>query len=61
MDRSDLIEPFKGGGWTGATVTDIDGQPIRGTKLSAALVGALSSFDRLKREFNRGLSLLIMA
>jgi len=36
MDRSDLIEPFKGWGGRAAPLTIIDGQPIRGTRLSAA-------------------------
>jgi len=36
MDRSDLVEPFKG--WSGQEppLTVIDGQPIRGTRLSDA-------------------------
>jgi len=61
MDRSDLVEPFKGVERTGAIV---DGHRWPADPWDEA-IGRVDrpprSFDRLKREFNRGLNPLILA
>jgi hypothetical protein len=57
MDRSDLVEPF-GVRTAGHDERRWPADPCPNGIDPAGT--ALSSFDRLKREFNRGLSLSIM-